>query len=108
MSLIDMKTFTKNFKNNEKKLEEFNKEIEDITTIAQDKFAHELENIAYDSVQKFRSLLAKELNSIFNNIHSQNVNLLKSSLVEYAISSNFINKKGETALIRSLLNIFIR
>ncbi len=103
-----MKTFTKNFKNNEKNLEEFNKEIEDITTIAQDKFAHELENIAYDSVQKFHSLLAKELNSVFNNIHSQNVNLLKSRLVEYAISSNFINKKGETALIRSLLNIFIR
>jgi len=103
-----MKTFTKNFKNNEKKLEEFNKEIEDITTIAQDKFAHELENIAYDSVQKFRSLLAKELNSVFNNIHSQNVNLLKSSLIEYAISSNFINKKGETALIRSLLNTFVR
>ncbi len=103
-----MKTFTKNFKNNEKNLEEFNKEIEDITTIAQDKFAHELENIAYDSVQKFRSLLAKELNSVFNNIHSQNVNLLKSRLVEYAISSNLINKKGETALIRSLLNIFIR
>ena len=103
-----MKTFTKNFKNNEKKLEEFNKEIEDITTIAQDKFAHELENIAYDSVQKFRSLLAKELNSVFNNIHSQNVNLLKSSLIEYAISSNFINKKGETALIRSLLNLFVR
>ncbi len=103
-----MKTFTKNFKNNEKNLEEFNKEIEDITTIAQDKFAHELENIAYDSVQKFRSLLAKELNSVFNNIHSQNVSLLKSRLVEYAISSNFINKKGETALIRSLLNIFIR
>ncbi|BET31091.1 MULTISPECIES: ECH_0659 family protein [Wolbachia] len=103
-----MKTFTKNSKSNGKKLEEFNKEIEDITTIAQDKFAHELENIAYDSVQKFRSLLAKELNSTFNNIHSQNVNLLKSSLVEYAISSNFINKKGETALIRSLLNIFIR
>ncbi len=103
-----MKTFTKNFKNNEKNLEEFNKEIEDITTIAQDKFAHELENIAYDSVQKFRSLLAKELNSVFNNIHSQNVNLLESRLVEYAISSNFINKKGETALVRSLLNIFIR
>lgn len=88
-----MKTFAENFKNNEKKLEEFYKEIEDITTIAQDKFAHELENIAYDSVQKFRSLLAKELNSVFNNIHSQNVNLLKSSLVEYAISSNFIKKK---------------
>ncbi|MGL9719102.1 MAG: hypothetical protein ACR5K9_11120 [Wolbachia sp.] len=94
-----MKAFTKNFKSKEKKLEEFNEEIEDITTVAQDKFAHELENIAYDSVQKFRNLLA---NTIFNNIHSQNVNLLKSSL---AVSSNFINKKGETALVRSLLNV---
>ncbi|BAO99794.1 ECH_0659 family protein [Wolbachia endosymbiont of Cimex lectularius] len=100
-----MKAFAKNLKSKEKKLEEFNEEIEDITTLAQDKFAHELENIAYDSMQKFRSLLTQELNTIFNNIHSQNVNSLKSSLVEYAISSNFINKKGETALIRSLLNV---
>ncbi|MGL9731380.1 MAG: ECH_0659 family protein [Wolbachia sp.] len=88
-----------------KKLEEFNEEIEDITTLAQDKFAHEFENIAYDSMQKFRSLLTQELNTIFNKIHSQNVNSLKSSIVEYAISSNFINKKGEIALIRSLLNV---
>ncbi|MDR2978030.1 MAG: hypothetical protein LBU56_01080 [Rickettsiales bacterium] len=100
-----MKVFAKNLKSKEKKLEEFNEEIEDITTVAQDKFAHELENIVYDSMQKFRSLLAQELNTIFNNIHSQNVNSLKSSLVEYAVSSNFINKKGETALIRSLLNV---
>lgn len=97
-----MKTFTKNFKAKEKKLEEFNEEIEDIASVAQDKFAHELENIAYENVQKFRSLLAKEINSTFNNIHSQNVNLLKSGLV------NLINKKGETALIRSLLNILVR
>ncbi|WCR58196.1 ECH_0659 family protein [Wolbachia endosymbiont of Ctenocephalides felis wCfeJ] len=100
-----MKAFTKNLKSKEKKLEELNEEIEDITTAAQDKFAHELENVTYDSVQKFRGLLAKELNTIFNNIHSQNVNLLKSGLVEYAVSSNFINQKGETALIRSLLNV---
>ncbi|MDR2548344.1 MAG: hypothetical protein LBC34_02490 [Rickettsiales bacterium] len=100
-----MKAFAKNLKSKEKKLEEFNEEIEDITTVAQDKFAHELENIAYDSMQKLRSLLTQELNTIFNNIHSQNVNSLKSSLVEYAVSSNFINKKGETALIRSLLNV---
>jgi hypothetical protein len=40
-----------------------------------------------------RNLLAKELNSIFN-LHSQNVNLLKSSLVEYTVSSDFMNKKG--------------
>ncbi|WP_264336689.1 MULTISPECIES: hypothetical protein [unclassified Wolbachia] len=92
-----MKTFAKNFKGKERKLEEFNEEIEDIAAAAQDKFAHELENIAYESVQKFRSLLAKELNFTFNNIHSQNVNLLKSVL-----------KKGETALIRSLLNILVR
>ncbi|WP_349967544.1 hypothetical protein [Wolbachia endosymbiont of Armadillidium arcangelii] len=97
-----MKTFTKNFKAKEKKLEEFNEEVEDIAAVAQDKFAHELENIAYESVQKFRSLLAKEINSTFNNIHSQNINLLKSGLV------NLINKKGETAFVRSLLNIFIR
>ena len=97
-----MKTFTKNFKGKERKLEEFNEKVEDISAVAQDKFAHELENIAYESVQKFRSLLAKEINSTFNNIHSQNVNLLKSGLV------NLINKKGETALIRSLLNILIR
>ncbi|RDD35020.1 hypothetical protein Wcon_00868 [Wolbachia endosymbiont of Cylisticus convexus] len=97
-----MKIFTKNFKAKEKKLEEFNEEIEDIAAVAQDRFAHELENIAYESVQKFRSLLAKEINSTFNNIHSQNVNLLKSGLV------NLINKKGETALIRSLLNILVR
>lgn len=92
-----MKTFTKNFKGKERKLEEFNEKVEDIAAVAQDKFAHELENIAYESVQKFRSLLAKELNSIFNNIHSQNVNLLKSGL-----------KKGETALVRSLLNMLVR
>ncbi|WP_341815877.1 MULTISPECIES: hypothetical protein [unclassified Wolbachia] len=92
-----MKTFTKNFKGKERKLEEFNEKVEDISAVAQDKFAHELENIAYESVQKFRSLLAKEINSTFNNIHSQNVNLLKSGL-----------KKGETALIRSLLNILVR
>lgn len=73
-----MKTFTKNFKGKERKLEEFNEKVEDISAVAQDKFAHELENIAYESVQKFRSLLAKEINSTFNNIHSQNVNLLKS------------------------------
>ncbi|MGL9757593.1 MAG: hypothetical protein ACR5LA_01775 [Wolbachia sp.] len=97
-----MKTFTKNFKGKERKLEEFNEKVEDISVVAQDKFAHELENIAYESVQKFRSLLAKEINSTFNNIHSQNVNLLKSGLV------NLINKKGETALIRSLLNILVR
>lgn len=97
-----MKTFTKNFKAKEKKLEEFNEKVEDISAVAQDKFAHELENIAYESVKKFRSLLAKEINSTFNNIHSQNVNLLKSGLV------NLINKKGETALIRSLLNILVR
>ncbi|BET34798.1 MULTISPECIES: hypothetical protein [Wolbachia] len=97
-----MKTFTKNFKGKERKLEEFNEKVEDISAVAQDKFAHELENIAYESVQKFRSLLAKEINSTFNNIHSQNVNLLKSGLV------NLINKKGETALIRSLLNILVR
>ncbi|NSM56274.1 hypothetical protein HET73_01230 [Wolbachia endosymbiont of Atemnus politus] len=95
-----MKALTKNLKSKEKKLEEFNEKIEDITTVAQDKFAHELENIAYDSVQKFRNLLAKELNTIFNNIHSQNVNLLS-----LAVSSNFINKKGKTALVRSLLNV---
>ncbi|WP_246209988.1 hypothetical protein [Wolbachia endosymbiont of Atemnus politus] len=71
-----MKTFKKNFKSKVKKLEEFNEEIDDITTVALDKFAHELENIAYDSVQKFRNLLA---NTIFNNIHSQNINLLKNS-----------------------------
>lgn len=82
-----MKTFTKNFKGKERKLEEFNEKVEDISAVAQDKFAHELENIAYESVQKFRSLLAKEINSTFNNIHSQNVNLLKSGLV------NLINKK---------------
>uniref|UniRef100_UPI000D55B0F9 hypothetical protein n=2 Tax=Wolbachia TaxID=953 RepID=UPI000D55B0F9 len=75
-----MKTFTKNFKGKERKLEEFNEKVEDISAVAQDKFAHELENIAYESVQKFRSLLAKEINSTFNNIHSQNVNLLKSGL----------------------------
>lgn len=92
-----MKAFTKNFKGKERKLEEFNEKVEDISAVAQDKFAHELENIAYESVQKFRSLLAKEINSTFNNIHSQNVNLLKSGL-----------KKGETALIRSLLNILVR
>ncbi|BET36052.1 MULTISPECIES: hypothetical protein [Wolbachia] len=92
-----MKTFTKNFKGKERRLEEFNEKVEDISAVAQDKFAHELENIAYESVQKFRSLLAKELNFTFNNIHSQNVNLLKSGL-----------KKGETALIRSLLNILVR
>ncbi|WP_353280497.1 hypothetical protein [Wolbachia endosymbiont (group B) of Cyclophora punctaria] len=97
-----MKTFTKNFKGKERKLEEFNEKVEDISAVAQDKFAHELENIAYESVQKFRSLLAKEINSTFNNIHSQNVNLLKSGLV------NLINKKGETALTRSLLNILVR
>ncbi|WP_265031033.1 hypothetical protein [Wolbachia endosymbiont (group B) of Athalia cordata] len=97
-----MKTFTKNFKGKERRLEEFNEKVEDISAVAQDKFAHELENIAYESVQKFRSLLAKEINSTFNNIHSQNVNLLKSCLV------NLINKKGETALIRSLLNILVR
>lgn len=97
-----MKTFTKNFKGKERKLEEFNEKVEDISAVAQDKFAHELENIAYESVQKFRSLLAKEINSTFNNIHSQNVNLLKSGLV------NLINKKGETELIRSLLNILVR
>ncbi|MFV1011256.1 hypothetical protein JR053_03170 [Wolbachia endosymbiont of Nasonia vitripennis] len=97
-----MKTFAKNFKGKERKLEEFNEKVEDISAVAQDKFAHELENIAYESVQKFRSLLAKEINSTFNNIHSQNVNLLKSGLV------NLINKKGETALIRSLLNILVR
>ncbi|MBS9530989.1 MULTISPECIES: hypothetical protein [unclassified Wolbachia] len=97
-----MKTFTKNFKGKERRLEEFNEKVEDISAVAQDKFAHELENIAYESVQKFRSLLAKEINSTFNNIHSQNVNLLKSGLV------NLINKKGETALIRSLLNILVR
>nr|WP_218939404.1 hypothetical protein [Wolbachia endosymbiont of Atemnus politus] len=91
---------TKNLKSKEKKLEEFNEKIEDITTVAQDKFAHELENIAYDSVQKFRNLLAKELNTIFNNIHSQNVNLLS-----LAVSSNFINKKGKIALVRSLFNV---
>ncbi|MEY2393197.1 ECH_0659 family protein [Wolbachia endosymbiont of Tettigetta isshikii] len=100
-----MKAFAKNLKSKGKRLEEFNEEIEDITTVAQDKFPHELENITYDSMQKFRSLLTKELNTIFNNIHSQNVNSLKSSLVEYVVSSNFINKKGETALIRSLLNV---
>lgn len=87
----------KNFKGKERKLEEFNEKVEDISAVAQDKFAHELENIAYESVQKFRILLAKELNSIFNNIHSQNVNLLKSGL-----------KKGETALVRSLLNMLVR
>ncbi|WGJ61817.1 SPFH domain-containing protein [Wolbachia endosymbiont of Frankliniella intonsa] len=97
-----MKTFTKNFKGKERRLEEFNEKVEDISAVAQDKFAHELENIAYESVQKFRILLAKEINSTFNNIHSQNVNLLKSGLV------NLINKKGETALIRSLLNILVR
>ncbi|NSX83756.1 hypothetical protein GOM44_05895 [Wolbachia endosymbiont of Atemnus politus] len=95
-----MKALTKNLKSKEKKLEEFNEKIEDITTVAQDKFAHELENIAYDSVQKFRNLLAKELNTIFNNIHSQNVNLLS-----LAVSSNFINKKGKIALVRSLFNV---
>ncbi|QOD38866.1 ECH_0659 family protein [Candidatus Wolbachia massiliensis] len=100
-----MKAFTKNFQDKEKKLEEFNEEIEDITTIAQDKFAHELENIAYDNAQKFRNLLAKELHYIFNDIHSQNVTLLKSSLIKHAISSSFINRKGETALMRSLLNV---
>ncbi|MDM8334796.1 hypothetical protein QUS22_00040 [Wolbachia pipientis] len=63
-----MKAFAKNFKSKGKKLEEFNEEIVDITTVAQDKFAHEFENIAYESVQKFRNLLAKEPNSIFNNI----------------------------------------
>ncbi len=75
-----MKAFTKNFKGKERKLEEFNEKVEDISAVAQDKFAHELENIAYESVQKFRSLLAKEINSTFNNIHSQNVNLLKIRL----------------------------
>lgn len=100
-----MKTFTKNFKNNERKLEELSGEIEDIANATQDKFANELENIAYDSVEKFRNLLAKELNSIFNDIHSQNLNSFKSSLVNYAVDSNFINKKGETALMRSLLNV---
>ncbi|MFL3877299.1 hypothetical protein wTkk_001234 [Wolbachia endosymbiont of Trichogramma kaykai] len=82
-----MKTFTKNFKGKERKLEEFNEKVEDISAVAQDKFAHELENIAYESVQKFCSLLAKEINSTFNDTHSQNVNLLKSCLV------NLINKK---------------
>ncbi|OCA05894.1 hypothetical protein wTpre_212 [Wolbachia endosymbiont of Trichogramma pretiosum] len=37
-------------------------------------------------MQKFCSLLAKEINSTFNNTHSQNVNLLKFGLV------NLINK----------------
>ncbi|WP_245800744.1 hypothetical protein [Wolbachia endosymbiont of Wuchereria bancrofti] len=56
-------------------------------------------------MQKFHNLLASELNFIFNNIYPQNVNLLKSGLVEYAVSSIFINKKGEIALIRSLLDV---
>ncbi|MFP3036315.1 MAG: hypothetical protein ACEY3A_05025 [Wolbachia sp.] len=66
-----MKAFAKNLQSKEKRLEEFNEEIEDITTVAQDQFAYELENITYDSMQKFRSLLTKELNTIFNNIHSK-------------------------------------
>lgn len=86
-----MKTFIRSSKSKGKKLEEFYEEVKDIAIIAQDKFASELESITYDSVQRFRSLLAKELNSIFNNIHSQNVNLLKSSLIEYAAGFNFIN-----------------
>ncbi|MCA4774563.1 hypothetical protein [Wolbachia endosymbiont of Mansonella perstans] len=87
-----MKAFSKNLKSKEKKLEEFNEEIEDIAIVAQDKFAHELENITCDIMQKSHSLLTS-------------VNSLKSSLVEYAVSSNFISKKGETALIPSLLNV---
>jgi hypothetical protein len=99
-----MKTFIKNFKNNERKLEEWSGEFEDIATSAQDKFANELENIAYDSVQKFRNLLAKELSSVFNDIHSQNLSSFKSNLIDYAAQSNLINKKGEVALMRSLLS----
>lgn len=74
------------------------------TRPSQSKFAHEIENLTYNSLQEFRKVLAKELNSIFKNIHSHNVNLLKSTLIDYAVSSNFITKKGEAALIRSLLN----
>lgn len=92
-------------KGNEKRLEEFSEEIEGIASAAQNKFANDLENIAYDNLQKFRNLFAKEINFIFNEIHSHNVNSLKSNLINYAVNSNFISKKGETALVRSLLNI---
>ncbi|MDN5248251.1 MAG: hypothetical protein QWI36_03895 [Wolbachia endosymbiont of Tyrophagus putrescentiae] len=80
------------FKSNEKKLEEFYDKIEDIAAVSQDKFAHEIENLIYDEVNKFRTLLTKEINSIFKDIHSQQ-------------SSNFnsINRKGETMFISLLL-----
>ncbi|AWW50847.1 ECH_0659 family protein [Wolbachia endosymbiont of Folsomia candida] len=105
MSFFPSYSFTTKFCS--QSLEELSGEIEDIATATQDKFANELENIAYDSVQKFRDLLAKELNSIFNDIHSRNLSSLKSSLVDYAVDSNFINKKGEAALMRSLLNVLV-
>lgn len=94
----------KNFKNSEKNLQEFYDKIDNIMTTSQDKFAHEIEDLTYDNAQKFRNLLIKELNSIFKNIHSQNLDILKSSLISYAVNSNFIAKKGEAALMRSLLN----
>lgn len=103
-----MKILTNGPKGNEKRLEEFSEEIEDIASVAQNKFANELENIAYDNLQKFLNLFAKELNSIFNDIHSQNMNSLKSNLINYAVDSNFIHRKGETALARSLLNVVER
>ena len=64
-----------------------------------------MDSITHNNIQKFRNLLTDELKSIFQTIHSENVNLLNSATMDYSVNSNFISKKGETALFRSLLNI---
>ena len=83
---------------NERKLEELYSNIEEITAAHQDKFVNDIEIIIYDNIQKFRTLLNKELNTIFQNISSHSMDLFQS---HHHIHSNF-NKKE---LMRSLLAI---
>ncbi len=96
------------FQNNEKKLEEFSERIEDIAYNAQIKFSNRVDDITDNNINRFHDLLHKELSSAIKKIHSQNVELLKSSFAKQFLDSevfNFLGRKGKTSLTQLLFSI---
>lgn len=101
-----MPNYTTYFRNNE--IEKFSEQVEDIASRAQVKFSDSIDDITDSNLNRFNNLLRKELNLAIKNIHSQNIELLKSSFTKQFLDFeilSFLNKKGEMSLTQLLFNI---